>query len=81
MAGSKSGLSPVAMGTKPNWRSILVNKHLQKCFHSNPNIRDGTNSSNQPVPHAQAVPTLLWVTISPPKQFVSKSSVASVLLF
>lgn len=36
MAGSKSGLAPVVMGTKPNWRSTLVNKHLHKCFHSHP---------------------------------------------
>lgn len=69
MAGSKSGLSPVVMGTKPNWRSILVNKHLQKCFHSNPK-HEGQHQQFQPT-NAPAVPILPWVMPSA-KQGVSK---------
>lgn len=88
MAVCESGLSPRVMKIELNWESILVNKHQQKLFLSNPKLQLPYKNffptiSNKTGQHATYLTLVLEAVLLQlnstlckliiPKQFISKS--------
>lgn len=89
MESCKSGLSPFDMEMKPNWRSVLVNKHQQRLLNcgTKPFIPTVPNKAGQDTTFLPVMLEAVLFQLNPtlcnlifPKQVYYKSFTAPVLL-